>query len=679
MTNRLAAETSPYLLQHAENPVDWYPWGDEAFGRAKQEDKPILLSVGYSACHWCHVMARESFRDPATASLMNKLFINIKVDREEHPDVDGIYMQAVQAMTGSGGWPMTVFLTPEGVPWWGGTYYPPVDRHGMPAFTRVLRVVADAWKNKKDAVEQTAETMRALYANANAVQHVTGLPDRALLERAAERLMEQADRINGGFGDAPKFPSTMALAFLLRAAVRTDNKAMLEIVQQSFRAMANGGIYDQVGGGFHRYSVDNRWLVPHFEKMLYDNALLVRLGVELWQVTGDHDVKRVVAETLEWVMREMSSPSGGFFASLDAESEGREGWFYLWPSEEFDAVLGDDAATMRGYWGVSESGHLDGRSILNVAGHLTQEQEAIRKRSVTKLLAAREKRIRPARDEKVLASWNGLMLRAIADAARVFSSEKWLAAAIANGEFLLKQMVKGGKVSRVYAGGVSRLDGLLEDHAAVGLGFLALHAATLDPRWIEAAISIAQEMECRFRDSDGGWYDTASDSAPLITRPREQSDNATPSGVSQAMELLLQLSELTGKKPWSSEVELELARLADRALDWPLGYGNALSILDMLLYDHYTVVIVASDLSQAEQLLAEASRRFGPGMVVAGHAGAGKMPALPVFDGRGLTDGRATAYLCRGFVCQLPVTEAQALAQQLDSAIPALSTGADGI
>src|SRR5690349_4665574 len=518
--NRLANETSPYLTQHAGNPVDWYPWGSEALERARREDKPILLSIGYAACHWCHVMAHESFEDEETARVMNELFVNIKVDREERPDLDSIYMQATQAMTGHGGWPMTVFLTPDTVPFYTGTYFPPEDRHGMPGFRRVLQAVADAYRSRRAGVEETAAKMRELYASAAAVTRSTGALTATTLDRAYRAIAQQFDGRHGGFDGAPKFPQAMVLDFLLRYWRRNGTDYALDMVATSFRKMARGGIYDQLGGGFHRYAVDATWLVPHFEKMLYDNALLSRLGVHLWQATRDPEVRRVTEETIDWAAREMMAPGGGFYSSLDADSEGHEGTFYVWTRDEVDRALGGGAALALPYWGLDQDPNFEGKYILYVPNELSvvaaragvapaEVSEAVTSARAL-LLARRARRERPGRDEKILASWNGLMVRAIAESARAFGRDDYRTHAIRTGEFLLREMVRDGRVMRSHAAGDTRIAGYLEDHAAVALGFLDLYSLTFDDRWLEAARSIGDAVDQWFwDDATGAYFDTA--------------------------------------------------------------------------------------------------------------------------------------------------------------------------
>ncbi|OYV69844.1 MAG: thioredoxin domain-containing protein, partial [Gemmatimonadetes bacterium 21-71-4] len=550
------------------------------------------LSIGYAACHWCHVMERESFEDAGTAALMNARFVSIKVDREERPDLDAIYMQAVQALTGHGGWPMTVFLTPDGEPFYGGTYYPPEDRHGMPSFRRVLGAVADAYANRRGDVRKTTEMLRQIYDAAAAPATATGALDAALLERAYRAAAAEYDARHGGFRGAPKFPQAMSLDIMISIWARTGEPFPLEVAARSFRAMARGGIYDQVGGGFARYATDAVWLVPHFEKMLYDNALLGRLGVHLWQATGDDDVRRVCEETFDWVAREMTSPGGGFFSTLDADSEGEEGRFYLWTANEVDALLGADAPLVRAYYGVEAGGNFEGRSILHVPDDLDAvaaragvEPAALRgavDRARRTLYDARSRRVWPARDEKILAAWNGLMLRALAEGARAFESAAYRDLALRNGEFLFREMVHDGRVMHVHTDGVTRLTGYLEDHAAVALGALSLYELTFDRVWLDRAREVGRAIVGWFWDEETGvFFDTARDHEPLITRPRDVSDNATPSGTSLAVELSLRLAELFGDPEHRRRAERVLASLAEPMARHPLAFGHLLSAADL--------------------------------------------------------------------------------------------------
>ena len=676
MPNRLANETSPYLLQHASNPVDWYPWGAEALGRAKAEHKPILLSIGYAACHWCHVMEHESFEDEATAALMNEHFVCIKVDREERPDLDGIYMQAVQAMTGHGGWPMTVFLTPEGVPFYGGTYYPPVDRHGMPSFQRVLRSIAGAWKDKPGDVAKTAERMRELYAVSTEAVRSSGQLGPAVLERAFRSLAQAYDMRNGGFGGAPKFPQAMALEFLLVYAARTDTGHAMEIVITTFRKMARGGIYDQVGGGFHRYAVDDVWLVPHFEKMLYDNALLGRLAVHVHQATGDLEARRIAEETVEWVAREMTAPSGGFHSTLDADSEGHEGKFYLWDESEIDTLLGDDAKLVKAYWGVTRGGNFEGRNILNVVadpsvaaartGASEDEVMDAVERAKRVLYDRRAQRVWPGKDDKILAAWNGLMLRAVAEAARAFGDEDYRTLAVRNGEFLAREMVRDGRVLRMPPRGERRSPGFLEDHAAVALGFLALYELTFDGTWLDRAQSIAEStIEWFWSDETGAFFDTASDHEQLVTRPREVTDNAVPSGTSLMVELLLRLAELRHDADLRRRAVWVLETLAEPMSRYPLAFGHLLTAADMEINGAIEVALVGepgrADFVAMERAVGSS---YLPSLVLAG-ARPEAAEGIPLLEGRPMLNGEATAYVCRQYVCDAPTTDPEALTEQL--------------
>jgi len=674
--NALAGETSPYLLQHANNPVDWQPWGEAALARARREDKPILLSIGYAACHWCHVMAHESFEDPATAAVMNELFVNIKVDREERPDVDAIYMSAVQAMTGQGGWPMTMFLTPEGVPFHGGTYYPPADRHGMPAFVRVLRSVAETYRTRRGDVEATAARVRELYAGAQQAAVSAGELTPAGLDAAARGIASRYDARNGGFEGAPKFPQTMSLDFLLRHWRRSGHAEELAIVRDSFVKMARGGIFDQLGGGFHRYSVDARWLVPHFEKMLYDNALLARLGVHLWQVTRDPEIERVTRSTFDWVLRDMAAPGGGFYSSLDADSDGEEGKFYVWSAEEIDALLGDRAPLLGELWGVSAQGNFEGHNILHVArdpaqvaaahGISAAALEPVVASARDALLRAREARVHPGRDEKILAAWNGLMVRALADGARALDHAAWRAAAIRHGEFLFREMVRDGRVMRVHKDGITKGAGYLEDYAALALAALALYELTLDGRWLERARETGEQMIRWFwDDAIGGFFDTAHDHEALIARPRELTDNAVPAGNSLAAELLLRLGAATLDDEMTRRGRWVVETLGETMYRYPSAFGHALGAAALAVYGAVEVAIVgAAGAPDFAALRRETSARYLPSLVLA--AGASGETAL--LRDRTTVDGRAAAYVCRDNVCDAPVTDAAALAAELERA-----------
>ncbi|HMA03038.1 MAG TPA: thioredoxin domain-containing protein [Gemmatimonadaceae bacterium] len=685
IVNALAGETSPYLLQHANNPVDWQPWGAAALTRARAEDKPILLSIGYAACHWCHVMAHESFEDPATAQVMNELFVNIKVDREERPDIDAIYMNAVQAMTGQGGWPMTVFLTPDGVPFHGGTYYPPQDRYGMPSFLRVLRSAAEAYRTRRGDVLDTAERVRGLYAAAQQAAVSAGELTPAQLDAAARGISARYDARNGGFEGAPKFPQTMALDFLLRHWRRSGAAQELTIVRTSFLKMARGGIYDQVGGGFHRYAVDDHWLVPHFEKMLYDNALLSRLGVHLWQVTRDPEIERVTLETFDWALREMAAPGGGFYSSLDADSEGHEGKFYVWSAEELDALLFENSPVLRDLWGVSAVGNFEGQNILHVPhapadvasrnGIALDELEALASSARITLWSAREARVHPARDDKILAGWNGLMVRALADGARAFENARWRAEAVRHGEFLFRELVRDGRVMRVHKDGASKGPGFLEDHAALALAAISLYELTLDERWLARARDVSEATVRWFwDDAAAGFFDTAHDAEPLIARPRELTDNAVPAGNSLAAEMLLRLGDLMGSAEDVRRGAWVLESLGEPLARYPIAFGYALGAAELAVHGATEVAILGIPGEAAfESLLHETSSRYLPSLVLVAGVGSGTSAegasnALPLLRERGLSDGRATAYVCRGNVCDAPTTDARALGELLERA-----------
>jgi uncharacterized protein YyaL (SSP411 family) len=666
MPNRLANETSPYLLQHAHNPVDWWPWGATALELAVREDKPILLSIGYAACHWCHVMERESFEDDATAALMNERFVNIKVDREERPDIDSIYMQAVQAMTGHGGWPMTMFLTPDGTPFYGGTYFPKEDRHGMPSFRRILTSVADAYATNKGAVARTTESVREMYGSSQLRSPATAGLSRETLTRAFGSLGASYDERRGGFGDAPKFPPTMSLEFLLVHGTRTGNEQSVSMAHDTFLAMARGGIYDQIGGGLSRYSVDAEWLVPHFEKMLYDNALFVRFGAHLWQATHDAEVREVVDDTIEWLRREMTSPDGGFYASLDADSEGHEGKYYVWSSEDFDTAARKAGASLaeiealRAHWGVTEGGNFEGDTILSVVGR----DEVPRFRELRdKLYAIRERRVRPSRDDKILAGWNGLMIRGIAEAARAFGDARHSELAIGAGEFLFKNRVRDGRMIRSTRG-TDPIPGVLEDHAAVGLAALALYELTLDAKWLDRARTLASTMVDAFwDDATSQFYDTSRDHERLIVRPRDVTDNAMPSGSSLAAELLARIGILTGDAQASARASHAVDSLAEPMARHPLAFGHLLGVADMLVNGSVELALVGDTESTEFAALARAAAEvYAPALIVAG----GSSPrSVALLENRPLVDGRATAYVCHGYTCDAPTTNAVELQEQL--------------
>ena len=680
MTNRLAQETSPYLLQHKNNPVDWYPWGEEALEKARAEDKPILLSVGYSACHWCHVMERESFEDEATAEIMNKHFVNIKVDREERPDVDSIYMSAVQAMTRHGGWPMTVFMTPDGAPFYGGTYFPPVPSRGMPSFKQVLLSLADAYANRREEVLASAENVREFLKESSTASIPRSEVSEGLLTHAANALAGQIDNRFGGFDGAPKFPQAMNLEVLLRHHKRTGDRAALSGVELTLRQMANGGIYDQLGGGFARYSVDEYWLVPHFEKMLYDNALLARLYLEAYEATGDGFYRRIAEETLDYVMRDMRSPEGGFYSAEDADSEGVEGKFYVWTPEEIEATLEpEDAKLAERYWDVTERGNFEGKNILNVprppeavADEFGLSTEELWQRILLireRLFTEREKRVRPGRDEKVLAAWNGLMLRAFALAAGATGREEYLRVAEENAVFLLEKLVVDGRLRRSYKDGQARLNGYLEDYACVADGLVELYEATFETRWLREAASLADAILGLFwEEAEGAFYDTAADHEELVTRPRDVYDNATPSGNSVAVDVLLKLSVLLEREDYRERAGAVLDNLSGGMVQVPGAFGRLLSALDFYLSTPYEVAIIGErEAPDTKMLLETVYSSYLPNKVVAGRSENDEEATqlVPLLANRPMRGGRPTAYVCVNYACQSPTTDPAELARQL--------------
>ena len=664
--NRLARETSPYLLQHAHNPVDWYPWGEEAFARARAEDKPVLLSVGYSACHWCHVMERESFENPEIAAVMNAGFVNVKVDREERPDVDHIYMQAVQSLTGHGGWPMTVFLTPDGTPFYGGTYFPPEDRHGLPGFPRLLAALGDAWRTRRAEVVQSGRELAESLGQTDRLRRAATLLGDEQLFAAFQGISSQFDEEWGGLGGAPKFPQPMIWEFVLRFFKRTGNPYAQRMVHTTLIRMARGGMYDQLGGGFARYSVDPHWMIPHFEKMLYDNAQLASLYLHAWLAFGDPECRRVCEETLDYVLRDMTDPAGGFYSAEDADSEGHEGKFYVWTPEEIRAVLGPDADRALAYWGVDRGPNFEGKSNLFVAGEPDPESVApLRKR----LLEARAKRVRPGRDDKVLAAWNGLACRVLAEAGRALGRADYVAAAVRNAEFLLGAMRRDGRLQRTWKAGQARLKGYLEDYAMVAAALIDVYEATFERRWLDAARELADDMVRLFWDGElDGFYDTGHDHERLIVRPRNLFDNAVPCGTSVAIETLLRLAVLTGEAGYETRALTALRPIADLLGRHPAAFGRFLCALDFHLGPKVEVALIARN-GSAEPLAAEVFGRFLPNRVVAGmvagdaSAGAG----MPLLEGRTMVDGKTTAYVCRNYACELPVTDPAALARQLEA------------
>jgi uncharacterized protein len=651
MANRLAQETSPYLLQHQDNPVDWYPWGPEALAQAQAWDRPILLSVGYSACHWCHVMERESFEDPETAAYMNAHFVNVKVDREERPDVDALYMEAVQAMSGHGGWPMTVFCDPDGVPFYGGTYFPPDESRGMPSFRMVMEAVVEAFENRREELRARAPGTRERLGAIGQIEPDAQMPDAQLLEIAVARLGEAADMERGGFGGAPKFPPAAALELLLARGER-------EVVECTLDAMMAGGIYDQIGGGFSRYSVDPVWLVPHFEKMLYDNALLARAYLHGWQALGHERYRQVCEETLDWLLREMRGPEGGFFSALDADSEGEEGRFYVWTSEEIRAVLGEEADAAIEFYGITEVGNFEGRNVLHRAGGAAAAEPAGLDRARKALYEARAQRPRPGLDDKRLASWNALAIAALAEAGAVLGREDYLDAARACADFVLGSLRDSeGRMLRTYKDGEGRLNAYLEDHAFMLEALLILYESSFERRWFEQAQCLADTMIARFGDSErGGFYSTSDDHEALIARRKEIGDHPIPSGNSSAALGLLRLAALTGDRSYEGQALGVLRLFAKAAPRQPDAFSYLLRALDFQLSTTKEVALVGGELDELEAVVRCGHR---PHLVLAGGPEGTATP--PLLQDRPAVDGKPTAYVCESFSCQAPVTDPDAL------------------
>jgi uncharacterized protein len=673
-TNALINETSPYLLQHAHNPVQWYPWSEEALSKAKREDKPILLSVGYSACHWCHVMEHESFEDEAIAKLMNESFICIKVDREERPDIDAIYMTAVQLMTGRGGWPMTVFLAPDQTPFFCGTYFPPEDRYGMPGFRHILLNIAQAYREKRQMLLDDAGTILAELRKSNSFVAIRSQLDVSMLGKASSSLIADHDSRNGGFGDAPKFPPSMALSYLMRSYQRARDKRFLEAIEQTLDKMACGGIYDQLGGGFHRYSVDARWLVPHFEKMLYDNALLSRVYVDAFLLTRNDFYRKISCETLDYVMREMTSPEGGFYSSQDADSEGKEGEFFLWTSREIRSILGNEEAELfcRCY-GVTQEGNFEGKNILNiprpidVVARLNNVAEdrlwMILQNSRQALFEVREARIKPGRDEKILTAWNALMLRSFAEAANALDNDGYRQMAVRNAEFLLSKLYVDGRLLRSYKNGQARFNAYLEDYACLIDGLLFLYEAVFDLRWIREAEQLAESMILKFWDEkSGGFYFTSNDHEPLIHRTKDYYDSATPSGNSVAAYALLRLWKFSGDNRWCKYALAVLESMAGAMMQHPSAFCHLLCALDFYLGPTKEIAILGDPREEkARDLLHEVFQDYFPNKVIA----CGINGGLHLLEEKTQIDGLTTAYVCENFTCGLPVTSAEGLNRML--------------
>ena len=650
MANRLASETSPYLLQHKDNPVAWEPWDERSLARAGEENRPILLSIGYSACHWCHVMERESFEDEATAAYMNEHFVCIKLDREERPDLDSIYMEACQAMTGRGGWPLNAFLTPEQAPFYVGTYFPPHERQGMPSWLQVLRAVVEAWTQRADEIRATGDHVAERLRGGAGLEPSEDPIDPSALDAAVRALRGMYDSRFGGFGETPKFPPASTIEFLL-------GRGETEMSAGTLRAMAAGGMYDLVGGGFARYSVDERWLVPHFEKMLYDNALLARAYLHGWQVTGDPLFRRVAEETLEWALREMRGPEGGFFSALDADSEGEEGLFYVWTPEQLREVLGEEDASVAGdHYGVRPGGNFEGRTILTRGADEPPGLEGMRRR----LYDARAKRVWPGLDDKRLTSWNALMIAAIAEAGAVLEREDFLDAARTAAEFALRDLRDAdGRLLRTYKDAEAKLNAYLEDHAFLLEALLVLYESTFEPRWFAAARELADTMIERFADGDrGGFYETSCDHEQLVARRKDLEDHPIPSGNSAAALALLRLAALTGEHAYEDQAVGVLRLLHPLAARHPQAFAHLLQAIAFHLATVREVALAGEDPRELERAV---RAQFRPHVVLAG----GDPDGVPLLEGRGPVDGRPAAYVCEGFACRQPVTEPDELRELL--------------
>jgi uncharacterized protein YyaL (SSP411 family) len=670
MPNHLAKETSPYLLQHVDNPVDWYPWGEEALNKARTVDKPILLSIGYSACHWCHVMAHESFENPDIAAVMNDNFINIKVDREERPDLDSIYMQAVQTITGSGGWPLTVFLTPEREPFFGGTYFPPEDRQGLPGFPRVLHTVAEAYKNRRNDIQEAARQIMGILTSPSETSHSREPLAADIMKQAYTSLETNFDWTNGGFGGAPKFPQPMALEFLLRYFRQNGDTTALKMVETTLEKMVQGGIYDQLGGGFHRYATDGEWLIPHFEKMLYDNALLIRVYLHAYLLTGRELYRSVVEQTLDYVLREMTAPEGGFYSTQDADSDGSEGKYYLWTPAEIVEVVGDSVGrAFMDYFGVTDEGNFEGRNILHRASQTNPGASGNVEQAKIALLTRREQRVKLGRDEKVLASWNGLMLSSLAEAASTLGRKDYLNAAVADGSFLLDTMIVNGGLRHAFKDGEARITGYLDDYAGVIEGFMILHTATLKGEWLRQATKLARAMVEQFWDgSAGAFYDTARGVQDLIIRPRTTVDGATPSGASMAVLILLKLSRLTDDTRFEQIAVKALQSVRELLSYNPLGFSNWLCALDFYLSEPGQVAVIGpADSPRTFELLRTLYKTWLPNIVVAAcdPTDPERLTELKLIENREMIDKRPTVYVCQRYSCQMPATDPVSLERQL--------------
>jgi uncharacterized protein len=677
MPNRLINENSPYLLQHAENPVDWHPWGEEALEKSRREEKPIFLSIGYAACHWCHVMEHESFEDQAIAAIMNEHFVNIKVDREERPDLDNIYMQAVVSMTGQGGWPMSVFLTPEGQPFYGGTYFPPEPRYHMPSFREVLLSVERVWREDREQILESSLKITQHIQNAGLAQSQQTEIHISILQEAVTRLGQAYDWKDGGWGQAPKFPQPMAIEFLLRQATRGD-KIALDMAIHALKAMARGGMYDLVGGGFARYSVDDFWLVPHFEKMLYDNAQLALVYLHAFLITGDDDFRRVCEATLDFVLREMTHPEGGFYSSLDADSEGEEGTFYVWTPDQIRTAIGDPqgATLLMASYGVTQRGNFEGSNVLQrvlddeqIAEEFGIPVEAIPEKLArlhSQLLAARAERVRPGTDDKILTSWNALMMISFAEAGRYLQRTDYTVVAKRNAEFLLNSLSADNRLLRSWRKGQAKHNAYLEDYAALILGLLALYQSDPDPRWFEQARQLTEEMSTHFPDPEGGFFDTRDDHETLLYRPKDVQDNAFPSGNALAANVLLQMSAYEYNREWRKMAEKMLEQMGENLTRYPTGFGQWLCAADYALGPLKEVAILGSpENPQTKALVDSLWEQYRPRLAAA----ISDLPIEPqgpkLLEERDLINDQPSAYVCQNFTCQQPVNTPKDLIIQL--------------
>jgi uncharacterized protein len=674
-TNHLIKETSPYLLQHAHNPVEWFAWGEAAFEKAKREDKPVLVSIGYSACHWCHVMEHESFEDEATARVMNEHFVNIKVDMEERPDVDRIYMEFVQLTTGSGGWPLNVFLTPDKLPFFGGTYFPPQPMYNRPSFQQVLLSVAQAWDERRDELLQSAAEVLGEMRRIGLAEIAPGGFSQDILDAAFQSFVRAFDRTHGGWGGAPKFPAPMAMEFLLRYYHRTKNETALEMVLKTCEKMARGGIYDQLGGGFHRYSVDAVWLVPHFEKMLYDNAQLARLYLHVYQITKDDFYKRIAVETLEYIKREMLDEKGGFYSTQDADSEGVEGKFFVWTPAETERILGEeDAQIFNFYYDVSEEGNFEEKNILNVKNTISETAEVLKisedalreilENGKRKLFDEREKRVKPFRDEKILTAWNGLMLSAFSEAAAILDNSEYLEIARRNADFVLENLQSDGYLLRTWKDGQAKLNAYLEDYANFAEGLIELYQVSGEIKYLKEAERMTDLMINEFWDEDaGGLFFTANNHENLVLRRKDFTDNAAPSGNSTAADVFLKLSKLLGNEKFEKFAATILRLASPQIRRYPQAFGKSLSALEFHLGRVKEIVIVGEKGGDLEKAVWQ---KYLPLKVVAvSENPSADAEFVPLLSERKTIENKPTAYVCENFTCQKPVTSVEELDEQL--------------